>query len=245
MSTAELRALLSLQDLDTHIDQEMHRKAALPQRAELAQLERALHQVAAARAELVTAQSEVAARQQMAEKELKATEERVNQVNALLYGGTVSASRELQALSSDVDGLKKRISDLEDRVLTLMDEREPLDIEMGRLDEQLAVLGERRQALTAGLGESEAEVDAALEGLSGRRPGVLAAVPPALVPTYERLRARLGGVAVSRLVGGRCDGCHLALPAVELDRIRHHDAGALEYCDQCGRILVVPYEEAT
>ena len=44
---------------------------------------------------------------------------------------------------------------------------------------------------------------------------------------------------MARLTGGRCDGCHLSLPAVELDRIRHEAAGTLEYCEQCGRILVI------
>ena len=243
MSSDELRALLALQDLDTHIDQEEHRKAVLPQRAELAQLERALAQVTEARLSLAGSLAEVASRQEMAEKELKATEDRVSQVNARLYGGTVSASRELQAMAADVEGLKKRISDLEDRALTLMDEREPLDAELAQLDEQLDVLGERGEALRAGLAQAEAEVDTVLSGLRSQRPTAEAAVSPALLPIYRRLRDRLGGVAVSRLVGGRCDGCHLALPAVELDRIRHHDAGAVEYCDQCGRVLVVPGDE--
>jgi uncharacterized protein len=243
MSSDELRALLALQDLDTHIDQEEHRKATLPQRAELGQLERARSQLLEARGSLAASLAEVVSRQEMAEKELKATEDRVAQVNARLYGGTVSASRELQAMAADVDALKKRASDLEDRALTLMDEREPLDAEVAQLDEQLSVLEERKEVLSRGLAQAEAEVDVVLSGLRAQRDGAQRAVAPALLPTYNRLRSRLGGVAVARLVGGRCDGCHLALPAVELDRIRHHDAGALEYCDQCGRVLVVPGDE--
>ena len=72
---------------------------------------------------------------------------------------------------------------------------------------------------------------------NGPRP--LTPSPSTCSGTYERQRARLEGVAVARLVGGRCDGCHLTLPAVELDRIRHESAGTLEYCEQCGRILVI------
>jgi len=240
MSSAELNALLALQDLDTHIDQEVHRKAALPERAELAQLERSLTQLRNARAGVAVAQGEVASRQELAEKELKATEERVALVNTRLYGGTVTASRELQALAADVDGLRKRVSDLEDRALALMDEREPFDEQVSQLDAQIALLEDRQGALAHSLSESEADVDAALARLNAERPALAGAVPSSLLPTYDRLRSRLGGVAVARLTGGRCDGCHLALPAVELDRIRHHDVGALEYCEQCGRILVVP-----
>ena len=52
------------------------------------------------------------------------------------------------------------------------------------------------------------------------------------------LRAKLGGVGAARLVNGRCTGCHLTLPATELDRIRREPPDALIRCDQCGRVLV-------
>ena len=65
-----------------------------------------------------------------------------------------------------------------------------------------------------------------------------APIPPELLATYDRLRARLDGVAVARLVGNHCDGCHLTLPAMELDRIRHLARARWSTCEQCGRILV-------
>ena len=75
--------------------------------------------------------------------------------------------------------------------------------------------------------------------LQAQRQDAAGGISPELLATYERLRQRLEGVAVSRLIGGRCDGCHLTLPAMELDRIRHEAAGSLEHCEQCGRILVI------
>jgi predicted nucleic acid-binding Zn-ribbon protein len=35
-----------------------------------------------------------------------------------------------------------------------------------------------------------------------------------------------------------CQACHLALPATEVDRIRHLPADALVRCEHCGAILV-------
>lgn len=93
MSAAELEALLALQDLDTHIDQERSRKVRLPERDELAQLERLIRQKETARSEVATLGADVASRQEAAERELQATEDRVAQVNTRLYGGTVTASR--------------------------------------------------------------------------------------------------------------------------------------------------------
>jgi predicted nucleic acid-binding Zn-ribbon protein len=47
-------------------------------------------------------------------------------------------------------------------------------------------------------------------------------------------------VAAALLVNGRCGGCHLALPATEVDRLRKLPADALVRCEQCERILVRP-----
>jgi uncharacterized protein len=239
MSQTDFDALLALQDLDTHIDQEVHRKAQLPERAALAEVDRLIGQAQASRSVVAAALAEVAVRQEAAERELKVTEDRVVQVNRRLYGGTVTASRELQAMSEDVEGLKKRASELEDKALGLMEEREPFDSELATLDGKLAELTDRRSDTLERLGAAEEQVDAALAGLTAQRPGAVEAVPQALLTAYDRLRSRLGGVAVARLVGGRCDGCHLSLPAMELDRIRHQSAGSLETCEQCGRILVI------
>jgi hypothetical protein len=45
-------------------------------------------------------------------------------------------------------------------------------------------------------------------------------------------------VGAARLVGDRCDGCHLTLPSVEVERIRHLSADQFAICTQCDRILV-------
>ena len=74
----------------------------------------------------------------------------------------------------------------------------------------------------------------------GRRPGPrrAAGLPADLAERYERLRSHLGGVGAARLVGDRCDGCHLTLPSVEVERIHHLSADTFATCPQCDRILV-------
>ena len=62
--------------------------------------------------------------------------------------------------------------------------------------------------------------------------------PARLRTRYERLRAHLGGVGAARLVGDRCEGCHLTLPSMELERIHHLPADTFATCPQCDRILV-------
>ena len=63
-------------------------------------------------------------------------------------------------------------------------------------------------------------------------------LPESVLTRYDRLRRTFDGVAIARLEGGRCLGCHLALSTSELDRIRHAPADAVVECEHCGRLLV-------
>jgi uncharacterized protein len=238
LTASELEALLALQALDTGIDQRRHRRSHLPERAELAALHRQAAELSAVAAEVTSARDEIAGRQARIEADLAATEERATSLNRRLYGGEVRASRDLQALAADIEVLKGRASGLEDQVLELMEQREPMDQRLAELSGQIAAIEARARSAAATLASSEASIDKELARLDGERTAAAAAIPPDLLNQYDRLRARLDGVAVARLVGNHCDGCHLTLSAMELDRIRHLPEREVISCEQCGRILV-------
>jgi predicted nucleic acid-binding Zn-ribbon protein len=238
MSAEELQALLELQAVDTAIDQRIHRRANLAERKALDDVDQRRQRALAVLDQAAAARDEVSVRQEALEAELAATERRSGEVSRRLYGGTVSASRELQAMSEEVDSLKARSSGLEDALLEVLEEREPIDaLVAGRESELASIDAERARTLEA-LAEAEAVVDEEIAKLESKRADAVTKVPEQSLSRYERLRSRLGGVAVARLVGDRCDGCHLSLPATEIDRIRHLPAGELITCDQCGRMLV-------
>jgi uncharacterized protein len=238
VTTPDLSALVALQTLDTNIDQQRHRRLHLPERDELGALHREAAGLAARAAPLRSQCDDVARRQAEVEAELAATETRATAENRRLYSGEVRASRELQALAADVETLKARASDLEDQVIELLELREPLDAQIADLAAQIAAIEARARSAATGLASSEAVIDKELERLTAERARTAVGIPADALGTYDRLRARLDGIAVAHLIGNRCDGCHLTLPAVELDRIRHLPPEAVVTCDQCGRILV-------
>ena len=86
--------------------------------------------------------------------------------------------------------------------------------------------------------ESQVEIDAALAEAIGSRAAEAALLPTALADRYETLRARFKGTGAARLVGSHCDGCHLELSSVEVEKIRALPPGEVATCEQCGRILV-------
>jgi len=238
MASTELDRLLQVQEHDTTIDQLRHRRATLPEREELARLEERL---ARTRAELEAVRgrrAEIAGRQAGAEAELAALEARLAELDKRMYSGTITASRDLQAMADEIEHLKRRRSSFEDAVLEAMDELEPVDAEVARLEGEEAgaeaAAEEVREAITAAekviAGEEDDEQRA--------RAGLVGTLPAALTEQYEAIRSKLGGVGAARLVGGSCTGCHLTLPAVEVDRLKRVAPDEVVLCDQCGRILV-------
>jgi predicted nucleic acid-binding Zn-ribbon protein len=240
VSDPSLEALLEVQAHDLVIDQLRHRRAALPERAALRAQSDSLVAVRRRRADNDERAHDLERRQRRLEDETELVVAKATDSEGRLYSGTVVAPRELQALSAEVDGLRRRQRGFEDEVLELMEAREPVEAERTRLvdeEESLRVEGERLVAL---LVAGEGEIDGLIAAELVARDGLAQGVPADLLATYEGLRRRLDGVGVARVEAGRCTGCHLGLSAVELDHLRRVDAGAGAAVrhEECGRILV-------
>lgn len=230
--------LLTVQDLDTSIDQLRHRLTHMPEQARLAEVHDELALVAAARAVAESRQQELTRDETRLEVEIEGLADKAKQVDRALYSGTVSAPRELQAMQDELAALGRRQGVLEDNVLELMVELEPVDEELRALDQQQAVLDEEAVSLTVTIAEAEASLLGEIDGLSATRAAAVVELGPELVAEYEGLRGRLGGVGAAPLIGNRCGGCHLTLSAMEVDRIRHLPPDAIVHCDECDRLLV-------
>ena len=238
MASPELETLLEVQDRDTAVDRLRHRKETLPERAELAAAEQRRVALRAEIDRVRAQQDEILSRQVQAESELASLEARVTEIEKKMYSGTISASRELQAMADEVASLKRRQSSLEDVALEAMTEREPVDAEVERMEAEDATLGEQMVEIEHKIAEAEAAIDGEVSGETAARSELASRVPGALLDQYERIRSRLDGIGAARLSGASCMGCHLTLPATEIDRIKKAPADAVILCDQCGRILV-------
>lgn len=233
-----LERLLLVQQHDTEADQLRHRLNALPERDRLDAKMAEITAIEATVAELTERRDAIRRDLKRLEDEVATVEARRAETDAKLYGGAVNAARELQALQDELASLKRRQTSLEDDELELMEAAEPLDAQLQRLAAEQAAADQEATALTAALAEAETSVSAHLERALSARVVSIEGIDDDLVAEYERLRRELGGVAVARLAGTSCGGCHLSLSAVEVDRIRKTPAGAMVHCEECGRILV-------
>ena len=231
--------LLVVQDHDTHIDQLVHRSEALPARAALTDLQAQLAAVDTKIAEVDSRLTDLGRSQQRLEDEIASMRERAGQADKQLYSGTTNNPRELQALQEDIESIQRRINKLEDDELEVMEATEPVDAEREKLLGKRGELDARAEMLLAELAEAESDIEGELAEVRAQRDAAAADVDdPDLLAEYEGMRKRLGGVAIARLVGSTCQGCHLGLSAVEVDRIRKLSLDERVTCEECGRLLV-------
>lgn len=232
--------LLRVQEHDTAADRLRHRRDNLAEVAALRASEDELVALEATLAEVQSKAAEAARAQRRLEGDLSLLESKLTELDAKLYSGAVTVPRELEAMQSEGKAMRERRAGLEDEVLEAMGERETLDAQLAALEERRAGLDAECARLRAAVAEAQAQVERELATELAARSEAAAAIPAGVATLYEDLRARLGGVAAAPLVNGRCGGCHLALPATEIDRIRKEPADALVRCEQCDRILVRP-----
>lgn len=231
-------ALLAVQDHDTHADQLDHKRRTLPERtalvetmAELAAVEQRVGEVEATRHELRRSQ-------QRLEDDITSINDKAAQHDKTLYSGTIGNPRELQTLEDEIAALKRRVVQLEDQELELMEQIEPLDATLAELAAERARLDDRAAGLRGAIVEAEVSIDDELATVRSEREALVTDVEPGLLAEYQQLRPQGGGIAIARLVGGTCGGCHLSLSAVEVDRIKKLPPEEPAHCEECGRLLV-------
>ena len=130
VSAEELEHLLVVQEHDLALDRLRHRRATLPERAELEANARALVTLGGQLDELEAQRATVRAEEKRLDDEAQALGARAAEVDQKLYSGTVTSPRELQAMQADIDMLKRHRTDLEDHELEVMEQRETLDNEI-------------------------------------------------------------------------------------------------------------------
>ena len=230
--------LLDLQALDSTLDRLVHRRRALPEIAEIEELQARLTRSADDVVLLETEDSDLGREQSKIDADVDQVRTRTQRDRQRLDAGQVGSPRELENLQSEIESLHRRQSELEDVELEVMEKRE---VVQGRLDE----LRREREQTALTLSESEqrrdttwAEIDAEADKTTTQRTELAATLPADLLDLYEKVRASSGGVGAAALRRGQCEGCHLQLNTTDLNRIRDADPDEVVRCEECRRILV-------
>jgi predicted nucleic acid-binding Zn-ribbon protein len=233
----EARTLLELQDHDLRImrlnkqlDELPVKRAILAVRAKCVEFE-TLH----ARTEAASHVLDVRVRR--LEDEVSVVRAKMEREQKKLLSGEVRNPKELNAISMELDALKRRSDTLEAQELTEMAKREQAGEQTAKVRAAIDAAHAKEAALVEEFKRDGGGILAEVEGLNARREKLAASLSADLAERYLTVRAAKHGIAVGRLEGEACGVCQVTIPAHRLEAlVAGPDLGT---CPHCQRLLVV------
>ncbi|WP_350346749.1 C4-type zinc ribbon domain-containing protein [Agromyces sp. G08B096] len=233
---AEQQELLRLQSIDTRLAQLAHRLGALPQSAALADLGAKDDAIRRSRAEAVGVLEDAKAELGRLESDVAMVEARIARDGDRL---THTASmKDVSALESELASLRKRLSDLEDAELAVMEKVDAAQSAVTVIDDERAAIGVQISRLEAERDEAAAGLTTERDQAERDRATVAGGIPEALLAFYEQRRVRGGGVGAALLQHRTCGGCTITLTGSDLESVRRAAPDDVVQCPECDRILV-------
>ncbi len=231
--SSKLETLYRLQQLD-HV--------LLDKVREVERFEKAL---AERRAQMDTVQKRIddlAARRKVAITERALAERRVEEQGDMLRdrrqrGGRIRTEKELRANQDELSNIQGEMSDVETRLLELMQAIEEVE---GKLAAEKSAFAELETDDHRHVAEETERIEALRAAVArGReeRDAVAVTVDASLRRRYDMILAQRQGLAVVQVVDGNCGGCNLAIPPQLLIEIMK--SGAIKVCHSCQRIIYV------
>jgi uncharacterized protein len=227
--------LLDLQQFDTRLNQLDHRAKSLPEHAELTQLGKQADEVRRTLNEQSGALDDINAELKRTESDVELVEARIKRDGERLQ--TSTSVKDVAGLEHEIAALQKRLNDLEEIELVVME----------RVEEQQAAVNQTRaalEALQARIADVETARDAALATIAAERTSaaagrsaVEAGVPEELLALYEKQRARYGWGA-SLLQGGVSSASGVKLNESDMAVIRAATPETVLLCPDSNAILV-------
>jgi predicted nucleic acid-binding Zn-ribbon protein len=152
--------------------------------------------------------------------------------------GLVTNPKDLAHMQQELVSLARRIGELEDTELEIMERLELAQADKVRLDARLAEIDDLTATLVASRDKQAGEVTELAATATRERKVTAEGVPADLLALYERIRTQKGGVGAAILRQRRCTGCSLELTAADLGSIAKAPTDEVLRCEECDRILV-------
>lgn len=229
--------LIELQLIDTAISHLKIKLANLPEREQITAIHTRLENTAVELAVVETELADVAIDLRRIEVDVEQVADRIKKDESRLSSGAGSP-KELEQLQHELGTLAKRKSELEDGELEVMLKHDAVKARVDELQNDQVGLKQLELELNIRLENATTEIQGEI-GLQQAERGQLAPkIEATLVELYEKVRTSNDGVGAALLVGNKCEGCHLSINAIEIERIKSLPADEIIRCEECRRILV-------
>ncbi|MFM8628316.1 MAG: zinc ribbon domain-containing protein [Candidatus Nanopelagicus sp.] len=236
-SVAQQSLILELQSLDNEIMQANTKLKSLPEIEQLLHIDK---RVSSASDELATVKAEaeqIGLELKRSEVDVETVTDRIKKDEARLASGNATP-KELEQLQHEIVSLKKRQEELEEIELEIMIRSDAATARSNTLTTDLTSLQTLKDEISGRLQTATDEINKVIADKNTARNLVANQIEKPLLDLYEKIRTNGGGVGAAALVGDKCNGCNLAINAVEMERIKSLSKDELLRCEECRRILV-------
>lgn len=235
-SPLEQKELLRLQAADIKVVQLTHQTKSLPEIAVLKTLGASLDATKMMLATHAGERDDVRTELRRVESDVEVVEKRIERDTERVQ--TTSSVKDVQALERELTALRKRLVDLEEIEIAVMERLEEHDASVVTVEsERDAVLAQIEQ--TEGVRDAQlVDVHRQLGELERDRGTVSASIPTELSVLYEKRRVAGHGNAAALLRARTCSGCTMTLTGSDLAEVRQAPADEVIFCPDCGAILV-------
>jgi predicted nucleic acid-binding Zn-ribbon protein len=230
--------LLDVQELDSRTDTLTHQLSAIPEATQLRELTARRKTLDNALRDLRVQVDDITAEQKRADADVEQVKTRRARDQGMIDAGQVKDPKALERMLGELQSLHRRINDLEDIEIEVMERLEEAQHAVERYTVDQAALETEIETVQSAYEKRSQDLGAELSSVKEERSVAVSGMPDDLMALYEKLRAQKDGVGAAALRRRECGGCRLTLNASDLGIIAKLPTDEVVRCEECNRILV-------
>lgn len=229
--------LLDVAAHDARIDLLRHQLASLPEIREIADLNAGRGALSDRARDMQVLVDDLVREQKKADLDVEQVKTRRERDRTRMDQGLITNPKDLERMTHELESLERRISNLEDAELEVMERLEEAQAALDEATTALTDVEAKLAVATAAADEKAAAIKADATAVTAVRAASIEGMPADLMALYERIRAQKG-VGAAELRARQCGGCRLTLNAADLAVIAKAASDEVVRCEECERILV-------
>ncbi len=226
-----------MQDLDSKLDALRHQRDSIPEIEQARGLAAERDRVNDKVRDFKVLVEDLTTEQKKADRDVESVKQRRERDQKMLDGGAVGA-KDMENLVREVASLDRRIRDLEDVEIEVMERLEEAQNGLEAHTRQIQEISERGRAVVAARNDKAQALDAEVAEVTSERAQTAEGIPADLMALYAKLREQKGGVGAAALRARECGGCRLTLDTSILGDIKAKAPDEVVRCEECSRILI-------
>lgn len=167
------------------------------------------------------------------EQDVQAFENKIEKSNIKL--SNIKSNKEYQAALNEIEELKKAKFQTEDKVLQVMESIEEMEKACRDNKDKERELEGTFESTKAEVEEELAKLDNKLEEVEATRARLSQVIDGELLSRYTFLKERKNGQAISAVIDGVCQACHMNIPPQRYNELIR--GNALLTCPNCNRMI--------